>query len=116
VRYIYLQTNIYRCRRRKGHILGGHSIPHSKQKKNCICICVLFQMVSELFALKINNKNGYYVLFLIPAFIVKVRNWYSLLSIIHFRKLRHEHQYTLQLLCGHGILLISTMYSVHYIP
>jgi hypothetical protein len=32
----------------KVSIVGGHSIGHSKQKKNCICTCVLFRTVSEI--------------------------------------------------------------------
>jgi hypothetical protein len=60
----------------KVNILGGNSISHSKQKK-CVCTCVLFQMVSklELFHCtvpKLLIRKRYYVLFLIPVFIVQV--------------------------------------------
>jgi len=41
------------------NILGGHSIGHSKQKKKCICTCVLFQTVSKisLYSCKIVDKK-----------------------------------------------------------
>jgi hypothetical protein len=32
----------------KVSIQGGHSIGHSKQKRKCICTCVLFRTVSEI--------------------------------------------------------------------
>jgi hypothetical protein len=60
----------------KVNILGGHTVDHSKQKK-CICTCVPFLTVSEiqLFHCTIPNllvRKRYYVLFLIPVFIVQV--------------------------------------------
>jgi hypothetical protein len=63
------------CPRRKVSILGGHSIGHSKQK--FICTCVLFRSVSkiELFHCtvpKLLIRKRYYLLFLIPVFIVQV--------------------------------------------
>jgi hypothetical protein len=62
----------------KVNIQGGHSIGHSKQKK-CICTCVLFRKVSEIELFhctvpKLLIRKRYYVLFLIAAFIVQVRN------------------------------------------
>jgi hypothetical protein len=36
--------------------------------------------------------------------------WHSLLSIIHFRKFHRQHQCTLQLMGGHGALLVCTVY------
>jgi hypothetical protein len=57
----------------KVNILGGHSIGHSKQK--CICTCVLFRTISEIELFhctvpKLFIRERYYVLFLIPVFIV----------------------------------------------
>jgi len=58
------------------NILGGHIIGHSKQK--CICTRVLFRTVPEAELVhctvaKLLIKR-YYVLFLIPVFIVQVTN------------------------------------------
>jgi hypothetical protein len=102
----------------KVSILGGHSIGHSKQKK-CICTCVLFQTVSEIELFhctlpKLLIRKRYYVLFLIPAFIVQVTKLQSLPGIIHFWKFRRQHQCTLQLVWGHVVLLVCTVYSVLY--
>jgi hypothetical protein len=60
----------------KVNILGRHSIGHSKQKE-CICTCVLFRTVSEIELFhctvpKLLIRKRYYVMFLIPVFIVQV--------------------------------------------
>jgi hypothetical protein len=60
----------------KINILGGHSIGHSKQKL-LVCTCVLFRTISkiELFhstVIKLLIRKRYYILFLIPVFIVQV--------------------------------------------
>jgi hypothetical protein len=57
------------------NILGGHSVGHSKQKS--VHVCALFRTVSEteLFHCtvpKLFINKRYYVLFLIPVFIVQV--------------------------------------------
>jgi hypothetical protein len=39
-------------------------------------------------------------------------SWYSLPSLIHFRKFGRQPQCTLQLVWGHGVLLVCTVYSV----
>jgi hypothetical protein len=58
----------------KVNILGGHNTGHSKQ---CICTCVLFRTVSEIelfhcTVAKLLIRKRYYVLFLMPVFIVQV--------------------------------------------
>jgi hypothetical protein len=40
--------------------------------------------------------------------------WYSLPSIIQFRKFHRQHQCTLHLVRGHGVLLLCTGYSALY--
>jgi hypothetical protein len=67
---------IHRVPGGKVNILGGHGISHSTQKK-CICTCVLFRTVSEIELFhctvpKLLIKKKYYVMFLIPVFIVEV--------------------------------------------
>jgi hypothetical protein len=61
---------------RKFNILRGHNIRHFKQKK-CICTCVLFRTASmiELFHCTVSKlliRKRYYVLLLIPVFIVQL--------------------------------------------
>jgi hypothetical protein len=73
------------------NILGGHSIGHSKQKK-CIYTYILFRTVSgvELFHCtvpKLLIREIYYVLFLIPVFIVQVTKLVQLASIVNINAL-----------------------------
>jgi hypothetical protein len=94
------------------NILGGQGINHSKQKS--IYTYVLFWTVSEieLFHCTVARLliKRYYVLYLIPVFIVfKWQNWYSLPRTIHFRKFRRQYQSTLPLVWGHGVLLICSL-------
>jgi hypothetical protein len=44
-------------------------------------------------------------------YFFKWQSWYSLSSIIHFRKFQRQHECTLQLMWGHGVLLVCTVYS-----
>jgi hypothetical protein len=50
------------------------------------------------YSSKIVDRKRYYVLFLIPVFIVHVTKLYSLPRIIHFRKFHRQHQCILQLM------------------
>jgi hypothetical protein len=57
-------------------MLGGHSNGHYKHKK-CICTYVVFRTVSEIELFhctvpKLLIRKRYYILFLIPVFIVQV--------------------------------------------
>jgi hypothetical protein len=86
--------------------------------KKFICTCVLFRTVSdiELFHCtvpKLLIRKRYYVLycFWYRYLLFKWQSWYSLPSIIHFRKFHRQHQCTLQLVWGHGLLLVCTVYS-----
>jgi hypothetical protein len=98
----------------KVNILGSHSIGHSKQKG------VLYWTVSELLLFhctvpKLLLKKRYQVLFLIPVFLFKWQSWYNLhLHIIHFWKFQHQHQWTLELIWEHGVLLVCAVYCVPY--
>jgi hypothetical protein len=70
-------VNIQSVPREKINILRGHSIGHSKQKKKCICTCVLFRTVSEIEIFqctvpKLLIRKRYYVLFLILVFTFQV--------------------------------------------
>jgi hypothetical protein len=61
----------------KGNILGGHNVGHSKQNSLYTRICVLFRTVSEIqrfhcTVCKLLIRKRYYVLFLMPLFIVQV--------------------------------------------
>jgi hypothetical protein len=71
------------------------------KKKKCIYTCVLFRTASEteLFYSTVPElliRKRYYVLFLIPVFIVQVT------------------ELVLQLVWGHGVLLACTVYSVQW--
>ena len=94
------------------NILGGHCIGHSKQKK-CMCTCGLLWTVSdiELFHFTVAKLliKRYYVSFLISVFIAfKWKCWYRL-PTVHFRKFQSQHQCTLQLVWGHGMLLVCIL-------
>jgi hypothetical protein len=94
-------------------ILGGHSIGHSKQKK-CICTCVLLWTVSEteLFHCtvpKLLVRKRYYILFLIPVFIVQVAKLVQFTWCNTFSKIQRQYQCTLQLAWEHGVLLVCTV-------
>jgi hypothetical protein len=45
-----------------------------------------------------------------------LQSWSSLPSIIHFWKFHHQHQCSLQLVWGHGVLLICTVCSEMALP
>jgi hypothetical protein len=116
----------------KVSILWGHSIDHSKHKI-CVCTCVLFQTVSEVKLFnctipKLLIRKRYYVkgknylcnrpwrpikiLRTISNLFLKWQSWYSLPSIIQFRKFHYQHQCTLQLVWGHGALLVWVHFDV----
>jgi hypothetical protein len=83
----------------KANILWGHSICHCPKGFHCT--------VPKLLV----RKTGY-LLFLITVFIGKWQSWYSLPSIIHFRNF-HWHQCVLQLVWGHGVLLVCTVKQLY---
>jgi hypothetical protein len=62
---------------------------------------------SKRYSSKIVEKEEilYYVLFLIPAYNFQVTKF------VQFRRFHRQHQCTLQLVCGHGVLLVCTVYS-----
>jgi hypothetical protein len=69
--------NMQSVQGRKVNILGGYSIGHYKQISVYVCACVVFQTVSEieLFHCTVPElfiRKRYYILFLIPVFIVQV--------------------------------------------
>jgi hypothetical protein len=47
--------------------------------------------------------------FLYRYLLFKWQNWCNLPSIIHFRKSHRQHQCTLQLVWGQGVLLVCTV-------
>jgi hypothetical protein len=65
----------------KVNILRGHSIGYSKPKCVCVCVCVCVCHIPNFFrdrAISRYSSNllirkRYYVLFLIPLFIVQVK-------------------------------------------
>jgi hypothetical protein len=85
------------------------------RKKCIIHRCVLFHTVSvtEQFHCttpKLLIRQRYHILFLILVFTVQVTELENLPSIIHFQKVHRQHQCTLQLTWGHGMLLVCTVY------
>ena len=99
----------------KVYILGGQCIGHSKQKT--VWTCVLFRTLSEIEAfecttakLLIRKRYYEYVLFLIPVFIVQVTELVQF--IINVRKFHRQHQCTLQLVRGHGVLFVWVRLAV----
>jgi hypothetical protein len=78
----------------------------------CMCTCVLFRTVSgiELFhctAPKFLIRKGYCVLFLTPVFVVQLQfTWYNT-----FSKIPPSTSIHFQLVWGHGVLLVCTVYS-----
>jgi hypothetical protein len=86
-------------------------------KRNCICRCVLFGTFSEIKIFhcavpKLLIRERYCLLFQYRYLLFKWQTWYSLPSIIHFRKFHSQPQCTLQILWEPGVLLVCTEYSV----
>jgi hypothetical protein len=73
-------------------------------------------MVSErqLFYCIVPKFLMWMILRVVSNIVIYWQIWYSLPSIIHFRKFHRQHQCALQLMWGHGTLLACTMYSVLY--
>jgi hypothetical protein len=83
-------------------------------RKKCIYTRVLFRTVSEvqLFhytVAKLLIRKRYYVMFLIPVFIVQVT---KLVQFI-WCKIPPQLQCTLQLMWGHGVLLVCTVKQLY---
>jgi hypothetical protein len=69
--------------------MGGHSIGHSKQKCN-VSYSKRFPRLFHCTVPKLLIRKRYYMLFLIPVFIVQV------IKLVHFRKYHHQRHCTLQ--------------------
>jgi hypothetical protein len=91
-------------------VLTGHCIGNSKQK-----IVYVLVFYSERFrdrAVSLYSERDITYCFSYRYLLSKWQSWYSLLSIIYFRKFQRQHQCTLQLVWGSGVLLVCTVYSV----
>ena len=111
----------------KINILGGYSIGHSKQKRymnmcpipNGFRDRVIWMQTAKLL---IRKRYYEYVLFLISVFIVQVTELVQF--IINVRKFHRQHQCTLRLVWGHGVLFVwmclastrVTLEAFFYIP
>jgi hypothetical protein len=82
-------------------------------RKKCICTCVLFRTVSEieLFHCTVRKIDILRSVSNTGIHCSSYKIWYSLLSTIHFQKFHRQHQRILQLVWGHGVLLVCTVYS-----
>jgi hypothetical protein len=70
--------------------------------------------VISLYNSKIVYKKDITQCFWYRYLLFKWQSWYNLPSIIHFRKFHRQHQCTLQVVWGHGVSLVCTVYSVLY--
>jgi hypothetical protein len=115
----YLRLYTYAgCSSRKGQY-SWKSEYMSFWRKKCIYSLVIFRRVSEIEVYNSQFQNCWQerdtritYCFKYQYLLFKWQSWYSLLGIIHFRKLHRRHQCTLQLVWGHGVLLVCTVYSV----
>jgi hypothetical protein len=87
--YIYTRTE---CPKRKGQYSERSSFGHSKKKVYMYCTCVLFRPISEteLFHYTVPKLliwKRYYILFLIPVFIVQVTKLVQFTSYNTFSKI-----------------------------
>jgi hypothetical protein len=89
----------------KFSILEGHSVCHSKQKKNCICTSVLFRKVSEMELFqctvpKLLLRKICYVLFTYTSY-VSFKKVNPKKNVVLRRSLRCVHMWVV-LVCCHG--------------
>jgi hypothetical protein len=96
----------------KVNILESHSIGHSKQKKKkkvYMYMCPIpnsfrDRAISLYSSTTVDKKEILLAVSNNGIFLFKWQSWYSLPSVIHFQKFHTQHQCTLQLVWGHGVL------------
>jgi hypothetical protein len=82
-----------------------------------ICTCsipngFLYRAISLYSSKTVDKKEILRTVYNLFNLLFMWQNWYSLTSVIHFWKFHRQHQWTLQLVWGHGVLHVCTVHCV----